>query len=149
MKKIFWLFALFAVAVSARDFDFTNGKVKNFRAVAAKKAAFVVGKGFVAADGTRLVGSNLGLDAAAIERIEVVTGGEKLKFSKLYFDADGKNFAESKVVRGIQKGDRVIFDFAGKNIFDTMASFHAGEENAQNSLQLFFAETQIYGTINI
>jgi len=97
----------------ALEVDFTNGRVKNFRTELVKSPVYTVGTGLTGKSGGRIIGTGLDLDAALTEKAEVYTGGEKLKYAKLYFDSDGKNFAENRMVRGKVSGDKVTFSFAG------------------------------------
>ncbi|MCI5779560.1 MAG: beta-galactosidase [Lentisphaeria bacterium] len=105
--------ALGVSAAPGRTIDFTKGRVKNFTTVKVQDPAWTAEGLTGAGKGGRLIGSRLGIAAERIDRLELTAGG--VRKAVLYFDADGKNFAETKKLHGIIAPDgRVIFSPAGK-----------------------------------
>ena len=105
--------ALGGYAAPGRTIDFTKGRVKNFTTVKVQDPAWTAEGLTGSGQGGRLIGSRLGIEAERIDRLELTAGG--VRKAVLYFDADGKNFAETKKLHGIVAPDgRVIFSPAGK-----------------------------------
>ena len=107
-----------ATAAPAQVVDFTKGRPKNVATVKVTQptwnASGLTGSGA----GARVICSKMDLDAEKIDRIDLCTGGNVEK-AVLYFDADGKNFAEAKKFRGAPTADgRVVFVTSGKKTWE-------------------------------
>ena len=114
MKRFLFLMTavMFSLLADALEIDFGQGRVKNFRTELMESPTYTANVGLTGKSGGRIIGTNLQLNAEQISRICVYTGNEKLAYAKLYFDTDGKSFAENKMCRGKLLDNMVVFDLS-------------------------------------
>ena len=122
MKRIMLYLALTAAlcrtaATAAPVVDFTKGRLKNVGTVKVVQPTWSDAGLSGSGAGGRVICSRLDLDADRIDRIELHAGG--VEKAVLYFDADGKNFAETKKFRGAPAADgRIVFVTSGKKTWE-------------------------------